>query len=44
LIESGPWQDHFLRQAFVGELVEQVEHPIPVSIMGAVLDKSADQT
>src|SRR6266516_3315230 len=27
------------RQAFMGELVEHVEHPIPASIMGAVLDK-----
>jgi hypothetical protein len=26
-------------QAFVGKLVEHVEHPIPASIMGAVLDK-----
>src|SRR5207247_2181888 len=27
------------RLAFMGELVEHVEHPIPASIMGAVLDK-----
>ena len=27
------------RQAFMGKLVEHVEHPIPASIMGAVLDK-----
>src|SRR6516164_8509100 len=27
------------RQPFVAELVEHVEHPIPASIMGAVLDK-----
>jgi hypothetical protein len=27
------------RQAFVGELVENVEHSIPASIMGAALDK-----
>ena len=27
------------RQAFVGELVEHVEHPILASVMGAVLDE-----
>ena len=27
------------RQAFMGKLVEHVEHPIPTSIVGAVLDK-----
>ena len=27
------------RQAFVGELVDDVEHPIPASIVGAVLDE-----
>jgi hypothetical protein len=27
------------RQAFMGELVEHVEHPILASIVGAVLDK-----
>ena len=27
------------RQAFMGELVDHVEHPIPASIMGAVLDE-----
>jgi hypothetical protein len=27
------------RQAFMAELVEHVEHPIPTSVMGAVLDK-----
>ena len=27
------------RAAFMGKLVEQVEHPIPASIVGAVLDK-----
>ena len=27
------------RQAFMGKLVEHVEHPIPASIVGAVLDK-----
>jgi hypothetical protein len=32
------------RQAFAGELVEHVEHPIPASSMGAVLDKVVGQT
>ena len=27
------------RQAFMGELVEHVEHPVSASIVGAVLDK-----
>src|SRR6516165_1433989 len=27
------------RQAFMAELVEHVEHPVPASIVGAVLDK-----
>jgi hypothetical protein len=27
------------RQAFMAEFVEYVEHPIPASIVGAVLDK-----
>jgi hypothetical protein len=27
------------RQAFMSELVEHVEHPIPASIVGAVLDE-----
>ena len=27
------------RQAFMGELVEHVEHPVPASIVGAILDE-----
>ena len=27
------------RQAFMGELVEHVEHPVPASIMSPVLDE-----
>ena len=27
------------RQAFMSELVEHVEHPIPASVMGTVLDE-----